>query len=142
MDGNVAIICSGFAAERHTSLFGRQKWPSTFLSALLHGGLFYIPLRGLIRCYYRCITLSLGWGRSVHSFTKLLRPPVRHFREKLLYRVLPYINNLLLAPCPHGRLFITKDCPRALKRRDGIFATTGLTQHPDRRQKRESNRLL
>ena len=78
--------------------------------------------------YYRCIALPFGWGRSVLWITKLLRPLVRHLREKFSYRVLPYIDDFLLAPSPPCRPSTPKDCARARKRLDGILARTVLTR--------------
>lgn len=80
--------------------------------------------------YYRCIALPFGWGRSVLWFTKLLRPLVQYLREKCAYRVLPYIDDFLLAPSPGSRRSIARECRRARDPRDALFGRLGLTHHP------------
>lgn len=50
--------------------------------------------------YYRYVALSFGYGRSALWFTKLLKPLVRYIRERLGYRILPYIDDLRVATLP------------------------------------------
>lgn len=57
-----------------------------------------------------CIALPFGWGRSMLSFTKLLLPLVLYIRERLRYRILPYIDDFACAPSPLGRSSTRKDC--------------------------------
>lgn len=63
-------------------------------------------------------------------FTKLLRPLVQHLREKLGYRVLPYIEDFLAAPCPYGQPSTARDCSRAGMRSSGLFRRLGIVHHP------------
>ena len=81
--------------------------------------------------HYRCIVLPFGWGRSVLCFTELLRPPVRHLREWLSYRMLPYIDDFLIGSVSTWPPIYTQGLC-ASERLDGVFARTGLTQHPDK----------
>lgn len=82
--------------------------------------------------YFRCIALPFGWGRSVLWFPKLLRPLVQYLREKLGYRVLPYIDDFVAAPCPHGRPSRPADCKRARRRLTGLFGRLGIVRHPQK----------
>ena len=63
--------------------------------------------------YFRCIALPFGWCRSAMWFTKLMRVVVRHIREVIGYRVLPYIDDFLLAPSPISRHSTAADCATA-----------------------------
>ena len=59
--------------------------------------------------YYRSIALPFGWGRSGWWFTKMMRPFVQYMRETLGYRVLPYIDDFLVAASPPGRAATSED---------------------------------
>lgn len=83
------------------------------------------------RCY-RCVALPFGWGRSGWWFVKLLRPFVRHVREKLGYRVLPYVDDFLIAPSPPGRVAGEEDCERARKELGRLMRRLGLWRHPEK----------
>lgn len=80
--------------------------------------------------YYRCVALPFGWGRSPLWFTKLTRPLVQYMREKCGYRVLPYIDDFLVAGSPPGRPATEQDCRRARERLTKLFASLGITRHP------------
>lgn len=82
--------------------------------------------------FYRCIALPFGWGRSVLWFMKLLRPLVQFMREKLKYRVLPYIDDFLVAPSPPGRAATKGDCKKAGRVLEVLFERLGLCRHPEK----------
>lgn len=60
--------------------------------------------------FYRCISLPFGWGSSGFWFMKLPRLLVRYIREEMGCRVLPYIDDFLLAPSPTGQAATAEDC--------------------------------
>lgn len=66
------------------------------------------------------------------SFTELLRPLVSHLRNKWDYRVLPYIDDFLLAPSPAGRVTTEKDGGEARSRLERLFQRLGLRRHATR----------
>ena len=87
------------------------------------------PFRYNGRCY-RGIALPFNCRRSVLGFTKLLLPLLKHLRERLGYRVLPYIDDSACAPSPLRRASTRKDCARAGRRLSRLFAKLGLVIHP------------
>jgi hypothetical protein len=82
--------------------------------------------------FYRCIALPFGWGRSVLWFTKLLRPLVKHIREGLGYRLLPWIDDFLCAPSSGSRPATGRDCRKARNRLTVLFRALGIARHPDK----------
>lgn len=81
-------------------------------------------------CYYRCIALPFGWGRSALWFTKMMRPIVRFLRQRWRYRILPYLDDFLLAPSPPGTIASASDCKTARARLSKLFSDLGITRHP------------
>ena len=63
--------------------------------------------------YYRCVALPFGWGRSPLWITKILRGFVRYLRMKCKYRVLPYLDDFLVAPSPPARAATPCDVAQA-----------------------------
>lgn len=50
--------------------------------------------------YFKCIALPFAWCRSAMWFTKMVRVMIRHIRSVFGFRVLPYIDDFLVAPSP------------------------------------------
>lgn len=82
--------------------------------------------------YYRCIAIPFGWGRSALWFVKLLRPLVQHMRERMAYRVLPYLDDFLIAPTPAGVVSGEEDCKRAGRRLGSLLKRLGIVRHPEK----------
>lgn len=78
--------------------------------------------------YFRCIALPFGWGRSPLWFTKFMRPLVEHMRATLGYRVLPYIDDFLVAPSRPGRASTERDARRARTRLSSLLDHLGLVR--------------
>lgn len=62
----------------------------------------------------------------------MLRPLVQYIREKLGYRVLPYIDNFLVAPCPEWRSSTEEYCRKAREKLQSLFDRLGLHRHPEK----------
>ena len=78
--------------------------------------------------YFRCIALPFGWGRSAYWFVNLLKPFVLYMRETMGMRVLPYIDDFLLAPVV-GRASTCQDFLRASLDLEHILNEIGLERH-------------
>lgn len=78
--------------------------------------------------YYRCIALPFGWGRSPMWFTKFMRGFVRHLRTRHAYRVLPYIDDFLVAAAPAGRPATEEDAAKARAVVSDLFNRLGLVR--------------
>lgn len=78
--------------------------------------------------YFRCIALPFGWGRSPMWFTKMMRGFVRYMREKMCYRVLPYIDDFLVAPSPPGRPATERDVSNAQRNIARLMRRLGITR--------------
>jgi hypothetical protein len=61
--------------------------------------------------FYRCIALPFRWGRSPMWFTQLMVPMVRKLRQQ--YRVLVYLDQILICPVKVGRVASLRDCRKA-----------------------------
>lgn len=75
--------------------------------------------------YYRCVALPFGWGRSPLWFTQFIStfvPEVRRWG----YRVLPYVDDFLIAPSPAGTSSTLSDCESATGRIDTLLKELGL----------------
>lgn len=48
------------------------------------------------------IAIPFGWGRSVLCFTNLMRLIVKYLRKRCGFRMLPYIEDLLVAASTPG----------------------------------------
>eukprot|EP00737_Agarophyton_chilense_P002218 gb/GEZJ01002521.1/.p1 GENE.gb/GEZJ01002521.1/~~gb/GEZJ01002521.1/.p1 ORF type:complete len:161 (+),score=20.85 gb/GEZJ01002521.1/:1348-1830(+) len=62
---------------------------------------------------------------------KLLRPAMQYVREKLEYRVLPYIDDLLLASAPAGSASTEKDFMRLRRDLKKLIGALGAVWYPD-----------
>lgn len=82
--------------------------------------------------FYQCLALPFGWGRSGLWFTKILRPLVRHLRERCGYRVLPYVDDFLLAPSPSGRAATSADAARARAILTRLFRLLGIVRNKEK----------
>ena len=51
---------------------------------------------------YRCVALPFGRGRSPMCFTRLMAPLLQYMRCELLYRILCYLDDFLIAPARVG----------------------------------------
>jgi hypothetical protein len=83
-------------------------------------------------CFYRCVALPFGWGRSVLWFTKLMRPLVKYIRSELKYRLLPWIDDFLCAPTDGQRPASSRDCRKARERLTKVFDELGVVRHPEK----------
>lgn len=79
--------------------------------------------------YFRCVALPFGWGRSAMWFTKMMRVMVKHVRSKMGYRILPYIDDFLMAPSPDGTTATAEDCSRARTRMQALLDRLGIVRH-------------
>lgn len=82
--------------------------------------------------YYRCIELHFGWGPSALCCTKLLRPVLRHLREKWGYSFLPYLDDFLVTTARPGRASTEADCAQAHQHLDSFFRRLSLTRQPEK----------
>jgi hypothetical protein len=85
----------------------------------------------LFRCdgiFYRCIALSVGWGRSPMWFTQLMIPMVRKLRQQ--YRVLAYLYDFLICPVKTGKVVSMRDFRKETQVIDKLLSSLGLTRHP------------
>jgi hypothetical protein len=62
-------------------------------------------------CFYMCIALPFGWGRSPMWFTQLMVPMVRKLRQQ--YRVLEYSDGFLICPVKAGMVGSMPDSRKA-----------------------------
>lgn len=81
--------------------------------------------------FFRCKALPFGWSRSAFWFTNLIKPLVAHLRERFGMRVLPYIDDFLLAPTL-GRVSTREDCKRASVEIDVLLRLLGIARHPSK----------
>jgi Reverse transcriptase (RNA-dependent DNA polymerase) len=85
----------------------------------------------LFRCdgrFYRFISLPFGWGRSPMCFTQRMVPMVRNLRQQ--YRVLAYLDDVLICPLKAGRVASMRDCQRGTQVIDKLLSSLGLARHP------------
>ena len=78
--------------------------------------------------YYRCIALPFGWGRSPMWFTKIMRCFVRHLRSHHCFRVLPYIDDFLIAASPPGRAATEADAKKGREVVSGLLDALGIVR--------------
>jgi Reverse transcriptase (RNA-dependent DNA polymerase) len=83
-------------------------------------------------CYYKCVALPFGWGRSPLWFTELMRPFVRYMRTELGYRVLAYLDDFLIGATAAGTVSRKVDCILATSNIEKLMARLGLTRHPEK----------
>ena len=81
--------------------------------------------------FFRCKALPFGWGRSAFWFVNLLKPFVIYIREHIGARVLPYIDDFLMAPSI-GRASTAQDCRRVSKAVDSLMEQLGLERHNEK----------
>lgn len=85
---------------------------------------------GYDRRFYRFIAVQFGWGRSGYWFVKLMRPLVRRLREKEGYRVLPYLDDFLVAPSRPGTVSSARHCAEAREVIGRMQERLGIVRHP------------
>lgn len=78
--------------------------------------------------YFRCVALPFGWGRSPMWCTKMMRGFVRYMREKLGYRVMPYIDDFLVISARVGRVAQESDVTDARIRVTRLIKRLGITR--------------
>lgn len=78
--------------------------------------------------YYRYVALLFGWGRSPMWFTKILRGFIRHLRSKCGYRVLPYIDDFLVAAAPPVRAATEEDAAAGHVVVESLFDQLGIVR--------------
>jgi hypothetical protein len=76
--------------------------------------------------HYRCIALPFGWRLSPAWFIKLMRPFVRHIRDQLHYRCLPYMDDFCVAPTDGSRPATQQDALLARQLLGKLLARCGL----------------
>lgn len=80
--------------------------------------------------FYRCVALPFGWGPSALWFTKLMRPVVQFIRDRWCWRVLLYVDDLLLVLSPPGWPSTAANFAIDRVRLDRLCRQLGLTRHP------------
>lgn len=81
-------------------------------------------------CFYQSIALPMGCGRSALLFCSQMA----HFYRELRvwgYRVLCYIDDVLVAPVPHGVVAASDDFQRA-SRIEALMRKLGIKRHPSK----------
>lgn len=57
---------------------------------------------------------------------------MRYVREKWASRILPYLDDFLLAPAPPGWASTVEDCSSARARLEKLFKRIGISRHPSK----------
>jgi Reverse transcriptase (RNA-dependent DNA polymerase) len=83
-------------------------------------------------CFYRSIALLFGWGRSTMCFAQLMVPMCRRLRQQ--YRVLAYLDDLLICSLRPGRVTNMRDCRKAAQVIDKYLSSLGLKRNPMKRE--------
>lgn len=91
--------------------------------------------------YYTCVALPFGWGRSCIWFCGLMAYLVRHLRRMGLW-VLPYVDDLRIAPSPHGTWATLSHCLRESVRIDEVLRKLGVRRRRDKGVWREGGKRL
>lgn len=125
----------GVKMEKMTSFAVEMEAQDTLMSWDIKSGYRHLRLHPYMRDfflfrydgrYYRFTALPFGWGPSALYFTNLMRPVAQYIRNKWCWRVLPYLDDFLLAPALPGRAFTPADCAIARKRLTRLMCRVGL----------------
>jgi hypothetical protein len=74
-------------------------------------------------CFYRCIALPFGWGRSPMWCTQLMVPMIRRLRQQ--YRVLAYMDDFLICLVKAGKVASMRDFRKATQVIDKLLSSLG-----------------
>ena len=81
--------------------------------------------------YFRSIALPFGWSRSPFWFCSLTAVFTQTLRE-WGYRVLPYVDDFLILPSPHGVISTRAHCRDASRRVDELLNQLGMSRNADK----------
>lgn len=123
--------------ERMEEFAGELRQGEKLISFDIQAGYRHVHLHPLMLNFflfsyggktYRCLALPFGWGPAAMHFTRFLRPVVTYMRNVLGYRVLCYLDDLLIAP-RGGRAATEADCWRASTRLEHVLGALGIKRH-------------
>lgn len=65
---------------------------------------------------FRCVAMTFDCRRLLLCLTKVMKNLARQLRETLRYRVIPHIDDFLIAPCQSGKAALKNDATKARKK--------------------------